>query len=345
MEWALALLAAVGVMASTRRGVGRGSAVVATLVVAGGAWLAPQVRRGAAYDILATALGAAAGLVASAAVSLLPRRGRESPGRLPARTATGLAVVLVALTVWTGANSPPAGWFGPLVSHGPRHARQVALTFDDGPNIGSTLAIAHLLDARGVKGTFFTVGKALAARPDISQALVEDGQLLGNHSYRHDSIHWLDPRYPELEQTQQQFADSLGVCPAFYRPPHGQHTPFISSVAASRGVTVVTWDVSAGDWATHDAGLVARRVLAGVRDGSIIDLHDGLDGNLVADRSVLLGALPLILDGLAARGLDAVRLDVLLGKPGWTRCPASTHPPGGQGDGGQVDGRVAQAGP
>ena len=62
-----------------------------------------------------------------------------------------------------------------------------------------------ILDAHGVKGTFFTVGKALDARPDITRALYDDGQLLGNHSYHHDYWRWLDPRYPELGRTQDAF--------------------------------------------------------------------------------------------------------------------------------------------
>jgi len=82
-------------------------------------------------------------------------------------------------------------------------------------------------------------------------------------------------------------------------------------------MTMVTWDVSAGDFATHDAGLVARRVLDRVRPGAIIDLHDGIDGDLTADRSVLTRALPMIVDGLRARGLRPVRLDVLLDRPGY----------------------------
>ena len=63
---------------------------------------------------------------------------------------------------------------------------------------------------------------------------------------------------------------------------------------------MVTWDVSAGDWATRNAGLVARRVLDHVRAGSIVLLHDGLDGRVDADRSVIVEALPLILEGLRA---------------------------------------------
>ena len=56
---------------------------------------------------------------------------------------------------------------------------------------------------------------------------------------------------------------------------------------------MVMWDVSAGDWTTTDGRLVARRVLAAVRSGSIIDLHDGLDGNPSVDRSVVVRALPV----------------------------------------------------
>ena len=132
---------------------------------------------------------------------------------------------------------------------------------------------------------------------------------------------WLDPRYPELDQTQNAFERELGVCPAFYRPPHGSHTPFMAHVVSDRGMTMVTWDVSAGDWATGDEQLVARRILDGVQPGSIILLHDGSDGNIgAADRSVVLRALPIILDGLQQRGLHPVTLDKLLGKPGYVPC-------------------------
>ena len=79
----------------------------------------------------------------------------------------------------------------------------------------------------------------------------------------------------------------------------------------------MTWSVSAGDWATNDPALVASRVLRRARPGSIILLHDGLDGRITADRSVVVAALPRILEGLKARGLTPVRLDDLLGGPGY----------------------------
>lgn len=240
------------------------------------------------------------------------------------------AVAMAAVVFWVGSNTKTETWFGAQTAHGARSVDQVALTFDDGPDVPYTLDVRDILDRYGVKAAFFTVGKALDARPDVSRALLADGQLLGNHSYHHDSWRWLDPRYPELARTQRAFARNLGVCPAFYRPPHGQHTPLLSRVVRSHGMRTIMWDVSGDDWAAHDGTAVARRVLARVRPGSIIDLHDGLDGHVSADRSVLLTALPQILDGLRQRGLQPVRLDQLLHRPGYLpHCdgaPAASTP-------------------
>jgi peptidoglycan-N-acetylglucosamine deacetylase len=254
--------------------------------------------------------------IATVGVLLRPRPRRRVAGAVRA-AAIAAAVATVGVTFWVGANSPTVNWFGSQVAHGPRDGRDVAITFDDGPDDPYTLEIAQILDARGAKGTFFMVGKALDRRPDIGRALREDGHLLANHSYHHDSWRWLDPRYPELERTQRAFRHNLGVCPTFYRAPHGQHTPFLAHVVGDHGMTMVGWDVSAGDWKTDDARLVARRVLDDVEPGSIIVLHDGLDGSVTADRSVLVRAVPLILDGLARRDLKPVRLDALLDERGY----------------------------
>lgn len=283
----------------------------------------PPALAGASLALLQTAAGRSPAMGAGAALAVgagLAAYVAPHPPQSALRAgALGLAgvLLLVLSTAYVGATTPRAAWFGTLSSHGPRDSNLVALTFDDGPDDPYTVKVRDILDAHGVKGTFFIVGKALDARPDIARALLTDGHLLGNHSYRHDAVRWLDPRYPELQAAEDAFRRNLGVCPAFFRPPHGTHTPFMARVVGDHGMRMITWDVSAADWGTNDAQLVARRVLANVRPGSIILLHDGIDGSVSADRSVLLAALPLILDGLAARGLQPVTLDRLLGTPGY----------------------------
>jgi len=315
--WLIAALCGLGAgLAVPRRRWLGSAAIVAALLVAA---LLVAVRYAVGVGAM---LVVGAGAVALAGVAAVALSGAHR--RRPTWVTTASLVLAVLLTLgsasWVGASTPHAAWFGTVVWHGPRDSNLVALTFDDGPNANDTLKVRDILDEYGVKATFFTVGKALVVRPDISRALLADGMLLADHSYHHDSTSWLEPNYREIPLTQAAFKRLLGVCPAFYRPPHGTHTPFMDLAARERGMTMITWDVSAGDWATTDGQLVAQRVLDRVQPGSIILLHDGLDGNVTADRSVLLTALPLILNGLKARGLHPVTLDKLLGKPGYVPC-------------------------
>jgi len=233
-------------------------------------------------------------------------------------SAGGGGLLLSVLTLfWVGSTSPSVEWFGQLTFHGPRSGNEVAITFDDGPNGETTLAIARILEDHGARGTFFEVGKAVVKQPEVSRTLLAAGHVVGNHSYYHDAWRYLDPRYPELDRTQTAIASNAGVCPALFRPPHGTHTPLMSAVVEDHGMRLITWDVSARDWVEDDAARLARNVLEKVRPGSIILLHDGIDGIPGADRSVVVDALPLILDGLVAKGLKPVTLDQLLGMPAY----------------------------
>lgn len=312
------LLAVAGLAVGTR--------VCAMLTAAAGAaaaivttWLFTQTSYPGAVDVLAAPFGLFTGL---AAAPFLPpsfrRYAPAHPGLVLQSAAFGLTAVVLGFGVfWTGSTNPRVTWFGELHSHGDRSQRLVAITFDDGPNPGDTLAVAQILDEHGAKGTFFEVGKAVAERPDITRALLDDGHVVGNHSYLHDAVRYLDPGYPELDRAEQAIAQNAGVCPALFRPPHGTHTPFMSRVVSSRGMKLVTWDVSAQDWVEDDPARLAANILAKVKPGSIILLHDGLDGNIPADRSVVVRALPAILDGLKAKGLTPVTLDALLGVPAY----------------------------
>jgi peptidoglycan/xylan/chitin deacetylase (PgdA/CDA1 family) len=228
------------------------------------------------------------------------------------------------LTGYFGATTVGATWFGGGLVHGSRASGEVAITFDEGPDTSDTPAIMKVLDAAGVKASFFVVGKTLDVSPQVVRALVADGQLVGNHSYHHDDWRWLDPNYPELERTQQAFAREIGTCPVWFRPPHGQRTPLMARVVKDHGMRMAMWDVSVSDRDDNDPHTIATKVLGSVRGGSIIDLHAGLDGTSAAHRAAVVAALPLILDGLRALNLKPVRLDALVGGAAYQPC-ADTH--------------------
>lgn len=236
--------------------------------------------------------------------------------------AVAFAIVALIAAFRTLTAAPSVAWLGWGTTHGPRDRGAVALTFDDGLNGRYTLAVAEVLEQHGATGTFFVVGRTLAEQPEVARALLDRGHLLANHSYQHRYASIADPRYAELARAETAFANTTGRCPRFFRPPHGSHTPFMAAAVRRARMRLVNWDVEVRDWDANDPDRLAERVLRAVRPGSIVLLHDGRDGRPGADRSVVVAALPRILQGLQERGLRVVRLDDLLGTTGYLdRCP------------------------
>ena len=281
-------------------------------------WLLPVAFWVAAA--VATVMSIVAVVVGVASHSLDVEEGRTerqvASDRRVRRSLVGLVGAgAVLFVLWTGCNDPQLSWFGPVVWHAPDAGRRVALTFDDGPNDKHTLDIAHVLDENGIKGTFFMVGKAVEERPDIARTLVQDGHVVGNHSYEHDYTSWLIPWYPELDRTQREIESATGMCPRFFRPPHGQRTPFMNVMTSNRDMVTVMWSVSGADWELSDPAEVARRIVDRTGPGGIVLLHDGLDGDVTSNQSsVLVKALPLIIQGLKDKGLEPVALTDLIGE-------------------------------
>lgn len=232
-----------------------------------------------------------------------------------------LAALGVGVVVVIALGVALRGWDDEGVTRATDGRPQVALTFDDGLNGETTLAIASVLEARGAQGTFFVVGRTLAPQRDVAMRLLTGGHLLANHSEAHERARGWDVRYGTLDATQASIRAVTGRCPAYFRPPFGAETAFTKAAARRAGMRTVLWDVEVADWVETDARRLATRVLERLQPGSIVLLHDGADGMPGADRSTVLRALPAILDGLQARGLRAVSVDTLLGEPGYLdRC-------------------------
>jgi peptidoglycan/xylan/chitin deacetylase (PgdA/CDA1 family) len=322
-----------------RPDVGSAAALVAVFT-AGAALAAPAIRRphpfvlGISSAILvflavlherdALLVAGVLGVIGSAGAALATHAPRPARRARTLAFGTALVVVTFGMTAYLGAGTVSAQWFGGGVTHGPRNSGEVAITFDDGPNSLATPQIMRILDAAGVHATFFVVGQALERRPEEVRALYQHGHLVANHSFHGDKWRWLDPRYPELERAQTAFQREIGACPAWFRPPNGERTPFMARVVHRHGMRMAMWDVSASNARHQTADDITRRVLRDARSGSIIDLRDGIDGASAANKAALVRALPEILEGLEARHLKPVRLDELIGGPAYTSCSGHT---------------------
>lgn len=200
--------------------------------------------------------------------------------------------------------------FADAVITGPRDARGVALTFDDGPHPEHTRAVLDLLEARGARATFFLIGRKAEAHPDLVREIVTRGHAVGVHGFAHDRLFSLRGAARvrrDLERCVATLERITGARPALFRPPIGHTNPAIARVAEQLGLVVVGWSVAARDGLAGTRPVdVVGRVRAGLRDGAIVLLHDAAERDDRVPASI--EALPLLLDAVEAEGLRVVPL-------------------------------------
>lgn len=193
--------------------------------------------------------------------------------------------------------------------------RQVALTFDDGPDLQFTPRILDVLKKHNVKATFFVVGNRVQAHPEIVRRMVREGHELGNHSYSHANLPKLkDEAFRnEVLRTQRVIAKHSGHQPQLIRPPYGEIREEQIKWLASQGFTMVNWNVDSLDWKGLNGDQVADNVLSNITSGAIVLQHSA--GGKGEDLSGTIDALPKIIQKLKADGVSFVTVSQLLNLP------------------------------
>lgn len=212
----------------------------------------------------------------------------------------------------------------------------VYLTFDDGPHPPETERVLDVLRERGARATFFLIGSKVSGNEAVLRRMLEEGHALGLHTYSHAGTFPLlsfDKMLADVNEGKRAVESVAGKKISLFRPPFGVTNPTISKVVRTLGLQTVGWDVRSFDTmfckssehsckqsgysckqsehsckqsgysckqSGHDWYVpVVERIMKQVRPGSVILLHDRLDG-----ASELLS---LLLDSLAASGYDFTR--------------------------------------
>ena len=195
-----------------------------------------------------------------------------------------------------GRAAPPAAMPADLALTQPvAYAGTVYLTFDDGPSLTWTPRVLSVLRKYGVKAVFFEVGQNVSWYPSITRSLRTYGNKIGNHTWSHPNLTLLSTASVTWQLNRME--SSLGYRPRCVRPPGGATNARIQAIIAARGQRHILWTVDPRDWSRPGTWTIVNRVLAGVRDGSRILLHDG-----GGDRSQTVAALDLLIPRLRARG-------------------------------------------
>ena len=184
-------------------------------------------------------------------------------------------------------------------------ARPVALTFDDGPAAETTPRVLAILREKNVQATFFLVGRKVERLPDLSRQIGLGGHVIGNHTYSHPPLFcFLTPRRlrEEIARAQDVIGGVIGRRPAYFRSPVGLRHPLLASALERAGLALVLWSLRSYDTRPHTPESLRRRILARVRSGTIVLLHDRPGPGSEA----MIAALPGIIDRLRADGYTFV---------------------------------------
>lgn len=240
---------------------------------------------------------------------------------LPWPIVTGTAGVAAIAALSYGAFWPRSRWFAPVIWRGDRDGRpRVALTFDDGPHPDATPAILDVLAAHGAPAAFFVIGEHARRHPHLLRRLDAEGHLIGNHTDTH-AYHgmWRGVSYwqRELRRTGDHVEQAIGKRPRLFRPPMGFKQGLMATAMRREGCVMVNWTRRGRDGWPTTADKIRRRLAMPARAGDILVLHDGDDLHLRRDPRPTIEAVGPLIEALHERGLELVRLDELIGEPGY----------------------------
>lgn len=231
-------------------------------------------------------------------------------GSVLAGTVAGTALVAAGYQ----SMSPTGQWYGRTFTGLAHGTRQLALTFDDGPNDPHTQRLLDILARHNVHATFFLIGRYVRQRPDIVRAIANAGHAIGNHTFTHPLLIFKSAAEirRQLSDCRAAIHDAVGEHSNLFRPPFGGRRPAVLRIARELGLEPVMWNVTGYDWNAPPAPVIEAKVVRRIRGGDVILLHDGGHKQLGADRSQTVLATDRLIARYKSQGYDFVTIPEMI---------------------------------
>ncbi len=210
--------------------------------------------------------------------------------------------------------SPTGQWFGRAFCGSPGAGKNLALTFDDGPNDPHTLRLLDVLAKHKIRATFFLIGRYVKQRPDIVREIVQRGHVIGNHTFTHPRLIFLPLARvrQEILQCGEAISDAVGEHSNLFRPPWGGRRPGTFALVRQLGLEPIMWNVTGYDWNAPSIEYIEGKVTSKVRGGDLILLHDGGHAAFGTDRSNTVEAVDWLLTRYQSEGYEFVTVPDLM---------------------------------
>jgi peptidoglycan/xylan/chitin deacetylase (PgdA/CDA1 family) len=220
----------------------------------------------------------------------------------------GLTAAAAASAAGYQSMAPSGQWYGQTFAGGMPGSKQIALTYDDGPNDPHTLKLLDVLAKHSVRATFFMIGRYVEQRPDIARTVAQAGHVIGNHTFTHPLLIFKTETQTrtQLVDCRHALEDAVGEHSNLFRPPFGGRRPATLRIARKLGLQTVMWNVTGYDWNAPPAAVIEKRVARQMRGGDVILLHDGGHRITDADRAQTVIATDNLIHRYRDQGYDFV---------------------------------------
>jgi peptidoglycan/xylan/chitin deacetylase (PgdA/CDA1 family) len=226
----------------------------------------------------------------------------------------GLGAAAGATAAGYQSMAPTGQWYGRTFTGLPRGSKQIALTYDDGPNDPHTLKLLEVLARHEVRATFFMIGRYVWQRPDIVRAVAEAGHVIGNHTTTHPLLIFQSAAQTitELMECRAALTDAIGEHSNIFRPPFGGRRPATLRIARELGLVPIMWNVTGYDWNAPPAATIEQKVASQMRGGDVVLLHDGGHKAMGADRGQTVLATESLIRRYREQGYEFVTVKEML---------------------------------
>lgn len=230
---------------------------------------------------------------------------------------------LAAATAGYQSMAPTGQMFGTTFTGLPRGSKQIALTYDDGPNDPHTLRLLEVLARHDVRATFFLIGRHVQQRRDIAREIVKAGHIVGNHTFTHPLLIFKSAAEirQELSSCRSALQDAIGDHSNLFRPPFGGRRPAVLRIARELELEPVMWNVTGYDWNAPPAGAIERKVAKQMKGGDVILFHDGGHRQMGVDRAQTVLATDSLIKRYKAEGYEFLNIPQMMSKTKVRRGP------------------------
>ncbi len=182
----------------------------------------------------------------------------------------------------------------------------VYLTFDAGYEAGYTEKILNTLKENNVTATFFITGHYLNTQPELIQKMIDNGNIIGNHTVNHKCLTEisLDKVKMEVMDLHTAVYEKFGYEMKYFRPPKGEFSERTMSYINSLGYTSTLWSLAYDDWDENKQGREEygkKKILDNIHNGAVILLH-----STSKDNSEILDS---VIKEIKANGYEIKSLD------------------------------------